>query len=219
MKRKSSAAAEWFVVIVGILVTVGLYHCFEEMTGIKYTDYESVGERAGIIVTTGFLGYIFGAIPAGYMMVHKLIKGTFFTNALLGIACLTPDKDAKPWEDDGSIPVLGLGFFAASIAVPFVFASFTGIFAYPYYLLRRILGIFLHTEERIDKAMRNICNTVMIIAPILGFVLPVLILKGEEGKELGKIVLVACLAVDAVIFFIAANAKRKMKKQIAGSVQ
>ena len=56
-KRKCNSVAEWFVVIVGAVITVFLYHCFEDLTGVKYTDGETTAEKLGIIFATGFLGY------------------------------------------------------------------------------------------------------------------------------------------------------------------
>ena len=183
---------EWLVLIVGAVITIIGYKVFKELTGVSYLEGESTGEQIGIIFFTAFPAYVFGSIPAGVLSIKE---GTY--KAVVLGASVTGISLAMEGRYEYGIFVAGLGGL-----FPIIVGALVGWVAYPLILIRRILGIFIHTEEDMNKILFILLIAVMIAMPTLGYILPRLYLKGDAGAEFGLLMLGCSLFVDIMIVIL-----------------
>lgn len=186
----STVIKEWLVLIVGAVITVIGYKAFKEAVSVSYLDGESIGEQIGIILFTALPAYLFGSVPAGALA----IKDGIFKKVALGAGAIGIRLLFTPTMAPYAVLVSGAG-----VLFPIFVGLFVGWVAYPLILIRRILGIFIHTEEDMNKVLFILLIAVMIAMPTLGYILPRLYLKGDAGAELGLIMLGCSLFVDIMI--------------------
>lgn len=217
MKKRTTPLGEWIIVILCTVLVYLVSKVFMDMSGVSINEIEDSEERLGMIVGSLLPAYMIGTIPAGYIAAHKIILGSFFGPAFLGINTITYNPyEIGTWQyfnynKNSAGGTLGIGLIAMSISLPFLLAILVGMFAYPWYLFRRILGLFIHSEEALDKAMRILYILILIIIPICVFV--VAILMGFDIKT-GLIVSIAGLLIDVFLLIVALVSKIAMKKNL-----